>query len=152
MISRRVGVAVLIALVLATAAASFWRHVAPSVRPPRQPPPTKPIADRSILNGEWKRVEFPDAVFPDNYRSFTQAGGFRVLYGDVVYIGAYRFLNDTTMETVNRYNGETDTWTIGVTDDDKLVMVHHRHGWVELYVKVPVGTLQPSRILWPDDE
>jgi hypothetical protein len=106
------------------------------------PPNIKPLADQLDLIGEWNRVEFSEAVIPVNWRTFSATGKFQVCYGDVIKWGTFRFVDGSTLETIEGHDGELNRWIVGRADG-KLVLVHSKNGWVEQYVSVPVGTLQP---------
>ena len=139
-----IGSLLFVSLALATSAFWLLRDGTPALRRRVQivPPEIEPLRDQQDLVGEWNRVEFPDAVIPVNWRKFSATGDFRVCYGDVIHWGTYRFVDDKTVETVQGHSGEVNRWTVG-RSDGKLVLIHPKNGWVEQYVSVPVGTLQP---------
>jgi hypothetical protein len=130
---------VLASLSLAVLAVRYWPVGPRSVS--ATPPAIQPLAQQGDIVGEWDRVEFPDAVIPVNWRKFSETGGFQVLYGDVMHSGTYRFVDPNTIETEEGNNG-VHRWTVGWADE-KLVLISQKHGWVEQYIRVPVGSFPP---------
>lgn len=133
------GLALLVSLGLAALVIPVRRGAAP-VR--IAPPSIEPLADRRDLVGDWDRVEFPEAVRAGNWRKFSPTGEMRVRYGDAVYWGTYKFIDADTVETRDGHDGKLNRWTVG-SAGGKLVLIHQSYGWVEQYVKVPTGSLQP---------
>ena len=64
-----------------------------------------------------------------------------VCYGDAIYDGTYRVIDRTTIETCNRFNGESNRWTFGFLKGE-LILINHQTSWVEEYKRVAPGTLQ----------
>jgi hypothetical protein len=134
----------LAALGLTASAIYIWRGFVPArTGPARDLTPTiEPLANPEELVGEWGRVEFPEAVIPVNWRTFSATGEFRVCYGDEIHWETYRLVDGATLETREGHNGEVNRWTVGRAEG-KLVMIHQVNGWVEKYVSLPPGTVQP---------
>jgi hypothetical protein len=104
-------------------------------------PETRPLTGPEELVGEWDRVEFPDAVIPVNWRTFSSGGTFEVRHGDLIYSGTYRLIDPTTLETNDGHDGKVNRWTVGRAGE-KLVLTHQEYGRVEKYVKVAPGQLE----------
>jgi hypothetical protein len=104
-------------------------------------PETRPLTGPEELIGEWDRVEFPDAIIPVNWRTFSSGGKFEVRYGDLIHVGKYRLIDPKTLETNDGHDGKVNRWTVGRAGE-KLVLTHREYGWVEKYVKVAPGQLE----------
>jgi hypothetical protein len=137
---------VIIGAGLTTALIAYLLFCGHSLAPHHQthlpPPEIQPLAEQNDLIGEWNRVEFPEAVFPGNWRKFLATGQFQARYGDVIHWGTYRFTEGGDLETIEGHNGEVNRWTVGRANG-KLVLIHPLNGWVEQYVRAGSGMLEP---------
>jgi hypothetical protein len=143
---RWIVVAALVACLFVAAFAVIMHGLPDSLWPAsagRSPsaPETRPLTGPEELIGEWDRVEFPDAVIPVNWRTFSWGGKFEARYGDLIHVGTYRLIDPTTLETNDGEDGKANRWTVGRAGE-KLVLTHQEYGWVEKYVKVAPGQLE----------
>lgn len=115
------------------------------------PIPEEPVFDLTKLTyedkivGHWNRVPLDSRDNVDGFREIAATGEMATRYGDVIHKGDYK-VEGTTIETTYRYfqqKSEKNRWTFGFMDG-RLIMIHQKYGWVEVYERVPVSDLHPS--------
>lgn len=132
--STVVKVASAILLIIIALLFDYWARRQPNQQLDAIPPGfAEAVITSETVVGRWVRVSKITGL--TGWREFSAMGHLSVRYGDMIFTGSYRILDNRTVETTYHIHSlpeEINEWTAGI-QDETLIMVHRKWGWVEIY-------------------